>query len=1318
MEVNKVMKKFSILVFAIIMMSISTFAFSGGSGTQLDPYIVDTCADLQSLTGYVDAYAELGSDINCGGLPYTPYNFNGHLNGNGHTISELNYPIFNVLQSGGEIYNLTMLNGNINMGSTSYIGAISQQLQGQIRDIGVENYNIVTSADYTGGITGRTANTGAIIKNCYVNNTIIDGDDGVSDYIGGIVGHLQNSDYIYNSYTDLGNTITGYNYIGGIVGRNYGRIYNSYSKTNVNGNTYVGGFVGQNYGSSSSTARIYYSYSLGTATGVSNVHSFAGHNNAYSSNGQIYECYVDEDVTGDNSDYIASSISTQEMKDIRVFSGLGSWDFETEWLVDTSINNGYPEIRNFAPNYDNSADYEFVGGDGTVGTPYQISTCEAFMKIDDLNGLLSENYELVNNIDCSESEMESIGGTFSGIFDGNGYNITGTYVPLFDTVTGSIIDVNIIEANLFQSNPDNLGIVAKTLSTSGLIDNVFTNGIVTSINDNVGGLVGQISNGGTVTNSISYADILTHQGSSTNVGGLIGFIANGGEVYESFSHNNLVTGYLRVGGFVGRNDGRIFYSYTHSPDIQGYSEVGGFVGRNYGSSSSTARIYGSYSTGIPSGTSNVNSFVGYQYTYSSNGVLYDCYYDYSITGDNSGYGGDVIGLTTEQFTDIRYFSGEYTNYNYWNFDETWYFNNETGYPALQNLDNYDNSITEMVGDGSIGNPYQITECRQMWLIPDGSTSNYILMNDIDCSASEMRRPNSFAGVFDGNNNEIGYTYVPLFNVITTGTVRNLGVVNFENMLDLNDYMGVISEQLSGGLIEDVWTSGNIISNNQYLGGITGYLNTGTIRDARSYVNIIGSETTSNNVGGITGYVNNNGYIYTSSSYGNIQGYNQVGGITGYLRDGWLYDTFSQSNSIEGNSNVGGIVGYGYGSSSSYRAYVYRSYWNGVTLSGSSNVGGVVGTDTGSYMYIYDSYWNSESSGITVSSGGGATALTTSQMLLQSTYATSWDFVTTWFMDTEALGGYPNHQTTYAINPDDFNVYINYPENGEVIALNDSTDSITFQYLHDSNSTDITCKFYLDGVLYFTTYNTGNDIQEFTLSRWKDKTYYATLSCSDSFITNSVQSFFTVELENDLLTGNPNTNPDGGTTADINITEILDAINSLNLTVEDSGTVIEGDTSVYHNYYTGTQYLNEDAEEELNTSIIAVIDPRTNETINTSDKYVLDLTPAMSFLKLENGTLLSNLKPKNFYDNVLMEPVVTSEEANVEGFWGWLLDNVILNWVLFVVVYGGSIYAMYGLTFANKKEKWKRFKIKTTYVAILGTFILMVIKILLMFFILK
>ncbi len=77
------------------------FAYSGaGTGTAGDPYIVTSCAELQSIGSEPDTngiYYELTGDIDCSvtsgwnsGSGFSPIeNFQGNFNGNNHTIDSL-----------------------------------------------------------------------------------------------------------------------------------------------------------------------------------------------------------------------------------------------------------------------------------------------------------------------------------------------------------------------------------------------------------------------------------------------------------------------------------------------------------------------------------------------------------------------------------------------------------------------------------------------------------------------------------------------------------------------------------------------------------------------------------------------------------------------------------------------------------------------------------------------------------------------------------------------------------------------------------------------------------------------------------------------------------------------------------------------------------------------------------------------------------------------------------------------------------------------------------------------------------------------------
>lgn len=75
-----------------------------------------------------------------------------------------------------------------------------------------------------------------------------------------------------------------------------------------------------------------------------------------------------------------------------------------------------------------------------------------------------------------------------------------------------------------------------------------------------------------------------------------------------------------------------------------------------------------------------------------------------------------------------------------------------------------------LGDGSSENPYQITNCNQLQEMNSGLTSNYVLMNNVDCS--DTVNWNSGAGFlpigdyfnqFIGNLNGQGYKITNLYS---------------------------------------------------------------------------------------------------------------------------------------------------------------------------------------------------------------------------------------------------------------------------------------------------------------------------------------------------------------------------------------------------------------------------------------------------------------------------------------------------------------------------------------------------------------------------
>jgi hypothetical protein len=209
-------------------------SFSGGDGSYNNPYQISTIADLNSLatavntgdgTSFNGRYFSLINSIDFNGATFTSigysygtYNrFEGHFNGNGHTISNVNIVGYQ----------------NSSVGLFGHVGATGTYT-------GTDNYAIenlglvkatISGNGYTkvGGIVGNL--DGGDIKDCYVANSTISG----YEYVGGIVGYC-NSGHILYCYSQ-GNTISG-DRVGGILGDYAGtvsnNILNCYSASTIN----------------------------------------------------------------------------------------------------------------------------------------------------------------------------------------------------------------------------------------------------------------------------------------------------------------------------------------------------------------------------------------------------------------------------------------------------------------------------------------------------------------------------------------------------------------------------------------------------------------------------------------------------------------------------------------------------------------------------------------------------------------------------------------------------------------------------------------------------------------------------------------------------------------------------------------------------------------------------------------------------------------------------------------------------------------------------------------------------------------------------
>jgi hypothetical protein len=332
-------------ILAILVPVVATQAFSGvGSGTQENPYIITNVQQLQEMNNDLDAWYELGNNIDAsdtknwnGGAGFLPVGndvntFTGHFDGKGHTITGLyiNRPTTDYVGlfgyvgyvgSGGQIRNLGVENVNITgrycvgglvgynyygtltacyatgsvSGTGSSVGGLVGSNLGMITDC-YAKCAVYSSYGEVGGLVGGNGsysyNIQGTVTDCYATGNVTAGNG--SWAVGGLVGWDENG-AISNCYSTGSVSGGDWGSVGGLVGEKwYGTIINCYSSGSVSGTDYVGGLVGWNYHYGGAISNC---YSSGSVSGTDYVGGLVGCNYT----GSISNCYANGSVNGISS---------------------------------------------------------------------------------------------------------------------------------------------------------------------------------------------------------------------------------------------------------------------------------------------------------------------------------------------------------------------------------------------------------------------------------------------------------------------------------------------------------------------------------------------------------------------------------------------------------------------------------------------------------------------------------------------------------------------------------------------------------------------------------------------------------------------------------------------------------------------------------------------------------------------------------------------------------------------------------------------------------------------------------------------------------
>ncbi|MDR0303458.1 MAG: hypothetical protein LBH98_01625 [Chitinispirillales bacterium] len=1082
--------------------------FDSGSGTEESPYIIKTAQQLKNLSEFADKtnfngyYFKLGQDITSvgsftaigsGAIP-----FNANFDGDNKFIDGVSIDEISDYQGlfGYVGANFTLKNLNVNdseIKGKDYVGGLvgyiianvaakidncsfSGAVEGTGENVGgLAGFNggtitgshsagTVIGTNKTGGLAGVNGGTVGSISGSYSASTVTG-----ESYTGGLVGQNQrpisasyssgvvngfmnvgglvgeNSDTINNSHS-TGNVIGENEHVGGLAGTNNKIINNSYSTSTVTGVNNVGGLVGRN---TTDKGVIQSGYSAGKVEGSGvNVGGLVGNNSNVS---KIVGGYYDKTVNNTLSDPRQEGKFTPDMKTdlfVRELNSISAMLSMNKWVIDVSVNNGYPTISNDLAEKDIA--FFFESGAGTQESPYIIKTSQHLKNLSFLvdfgNSFQGEFLKLGNNIELNSTEnwtpigTYNGGGTpvnkpFNGTFDGDNKTVKGVFIDntsinaqgLFGALgaNGTIKNLGVIESSVKGSGA-NIGGLAGYTASGAKIDNCFFNGAVIGTGNFTGGLVG--FNGGAINNSYSAGTVNGAQytgglaggnqpgtiiGSysistvtgTNSVGGLVGRHSNSPGIIDNSYSTGTVNGNNFVGGLVGENSGPIKNSYSTGA-VKGNADVGGLVG----GSVSTA-ISNSYSTGEVEGITNVGGFAGRIYGTNSQ--------------TNSSYSvGELTGTIS-----LGGLIGNYSSCNSCMINSAYY--NNTVNSSLDDPRNEGKSSQDMKKQDFADELNIIAsllsaanESMNKWVVTGSNNDGYPTLSKEVATADLSQY---FAS---GNGTE-----TTPYLITTAKHLENLSWlvdfgINFQgkfvklgNDIALNDTENW--ENWNTSPPANSWTrigttdtkafQGTFDGNGKVVSGM--YYYTSGTADRNGLFGALGSNGTIKNLGVTDSYISCGGSTYwvggiVGDNYGTVSNcystawlsaQQYVGGLVG-RNQGTVFNSYS-TGKVNGTSNIGGFVGQNYYSASSRTGRIENCYSTGAVTGTGSSIGGFVGNFVTNSIITNSYYDKTVNSALTDSRSEGKY---TDKIKLQQTFI-GWDFEGVWKINPKINDGYPHLQ---------------------------------------------------------------------------------------------------------------------------------------------------------------------------------------------------------------------------------------------------------------------------------------------------------------------
>ena len=690
---------------------------------------------------------------------------------------------------------------------------------------------------------------------------------------------------------------------------------------------------------------------------------------------------------------------------------------EIEWTEDFSQTPQNTDTWLDNPDY-YIASLSELEGSGTSKDPYKIYTARELAGLayyTQNTGYLSNYFVLCDNIDLSAHYWVPIGcyykyGTttsqqrqFNGVFDGQGYTISGlytecpeqsaaySYMGLFGYLSGNIY-ITIQNLNIVDSYVQGYQYVGGIAGYgSALIRNCSFDGVVSG-SSRVGGIIGQSSY---ILNCVNYGKI----NATSSVGGIMGYSADNGEIKFCRNEGEVVSTGGNVGGIVGyllddtlkiikcSNIGNISSEANYAAGILGQVfqgngaealiydclNKGSVVGVNYvagislctygrvnrstyvlhcvneGAISGQSYVYGiAYLlSGECNNTVNTGSVSGTEYLYGTT--------NRSVADNKNYFGGNCSQNMTEvsgssysstlvkDMQDSNWWQDQTVWSEPWDFETTWQLV-EGQLQLIPPLESWDDvAKTTFQGSGTEEDPFQISSAEQL-------AGLSVLVN----------AGNTFQG-----------QYFKVTQPLDMGG-RNFTPIGFKQFSPSERNPSVyFAGNFDGGGFE----ISNLTMQGMQLGaysyhGLFGYILSSTLQNIiLTNVDISAGIY----VGGIVGYAS--ATISNCQVSGKISGFYYLGGIAGYFASRTITDCINYANitSEADSGQIGGIVGEGSAENCENWGDISAPYCDRVggisgirsvsdsvnygNVEGSSYVGGISGGTSSSSSYSFSNVHN-------------------------------------------------------------------------------------------------------------------------------------------------------------------------------------------------------------------------------------------------------------------------------------------------------------------------------------------------------------------------